>query len=201
MGGTPPSHKDFKERSVVLAVFHPIPWSSASFYLPAQSLADSRCNLHATSRSSHSRRSPSCRFLLCRVALVCLVLRRCRRLPIPCSRGFSRLSAQLCPPRARTTLLTPTATICRQVISLLRSTLSSDTCTSTADAGAGAPFGCIVTANNGISTGSSSSESSSPSSFRSALRSVRSAWLTLHAVNRRFIHPIFFSRSSARALV
>merc|ERR1711965_38486 len=45
------------------------------------------------------RRSPSCPFLLCRVVLVCLVLRRRRRLPIPCSRGFSRLSAQLCPPR------------------------------------------------------------------------------------------------------
>ena len=26
---------------------HPNPWSSASFYLPSQSLADSRCNLHA----------------------------------------------------------------------------------------------------------------------------------------------------------
>ena len=90
-------HRDFKERSVVLAVAHP--WASASFYLSSQSLADSRCNLHATSRSSHSRRSPSCRFLLCRVALVCLVLRRRRRLPLPCSRGFSRLSAQLCPPR------------------------------------------------------------------------------------------------------
>ena len=58
----------------------------------------SRCNLHATSRSSHSRRSPSFRFLLCRVVLVCLVLRRRRRLPLPCSRGFLRLSAQLCPP-------------------------------------------------------------------------------------------------------
>ena len=106
----------------------------------------SRCNLHATSRSSHSRRSPSCRFLLYRVALVCLVLRRRRRLPLPCSRGFLRLSAQLCPPggifwplefielssRTRTTLLTPTAIICRQVISLLRSTLSSNTCTSRA---------------------------------------------------------------------
>ena len=54
---------------------------------------------------------------------------------------------------------------------------------------------------NWISPGSSSSESSTPVSFRSALRSVRSVWLTLHAVNRRFIHPIFFSRSSARALV
>ena len=93
--GTPPPHRDFKDRSVVLAVAHPIPWSSASFYLPSQSLADSRCNLHATSRSSHSRRSPSCRFLLCRVALVCLVLRRCRRLSIPCSRGLSRLSERL----------------------------------------------------------------------------------------------------------
>ena len=95
----------------------------------SQSLAGSRCNLHATSRSSHSRRSPSRRYLLCRVALVCLILRRRRRLPIPCSRGFSSLSAQLCPPRgifwplefielstsprARTTLLTPTAIICR----------------------------------------------------------------------------------------
>merc|ERR1711935_421576 len=43
--------------------------------------------------------SPSCRFFLCRVALLCLVLRRRRRLPVPCSRGFFRLSAQLRPPR------------------------------------------------------------------------------------------------------
>ena len=45
-----PPYRDFKERSVVLALAHPNPWSSASFYLPSQSLADSRCNLHATSR-------------------------------------------------------------------------------------------------------------------------------------------------------
>ena len=32
--------------------------------LSSQSLADSRCNLHATSRSSHSRRSPSCQFVV-----------------------------------------------------------------------------------------------------------------------------------------
>ena len=165
----------------MLAVAHPNPWSSASFYLPSQSsLADSRCNLHATSRSSHSRRSPSCRFLLCRVALLCLILRRRRRLPIPCSRGFSSLSAQLCPPggifwplefielstspRARTTLLTPTAIICRQVISFVAQVHSlSNTCTSTVGVGAGVPFGCIVTADDGITTGVSSSwESSSP---------------------------------------
>jgi len=161
--GTPLPHRDFKERSVVLAVAHPNPWSSASFYLPSQSLADSRCDLHATSRSSHSRRSPSCRFLLCRVALVCLVrdaAAACRSLAIPASPAFRRNSALLAAyfgpsslsssPRARTTLLTPTAIICRQVISLLRSTLSSNTCASTDDVGAGVPFGCIVTADDGI---------------------------------------------------
>ena len=79
-----------------LAVAHP--GESASSYLFSQSLAASRCNLHATSRPSHSRRSLPCHFLLCRVVLFCLVLRR-RRLPVPCSRGFFRLSAQLRPPR------------------------------------------------------------------------------------------------------
>ena len=115
----------FKERSVVLAVAHP--WASASSYLSSQSLADSRCNLHATSRSSHSRRSPSCRFILCRVALLYLVLlrRRCpgRSLPLAASsrRNSALLAAYFGPsslsssPRARTTLLTPTPIICRQV--------------------------------------------------------------------------------------
>ena len=85
----------------MLAVAHPNPWASASSYLSSQSLADSRCNLHATSRSSHSRRSLSCRFILCRVALLCLVLRRRRRLPVPCSRGFSRLSVHAAPPSSQ----------------------------------------------------------------------------------------------------
>merc|ERR1711935_1200266 len=144
-------------------------------------------------------------------ASFCAAAAACRSLALAASCAFRRSSALLAAypgpsslsssPRARTSLLTPTAIICHPVILLLRSTLSSNTCALTDDAGAVVPFGCIVTADNGISTGSSSSEPSSPSSSRSALRSVRSAWLTLHAVNRRFIHPIFFSLSSARALV
>ena len=63
---------------MVLAVTYP--WASASSYLSSQSVADSRCNPHATPRSSYSRRSPSCRFFLCRSALLCLVLQRHRRL-------------------------------------------------------------------------------------------------------------------------
>ena len=59
---------------MVLAVTYP--WASASSYLSSQSVADSRCNPHATPRSSYySRRSPSCRFFLCRAALLCLVKR------------------------------------------------------------------------------------------------------------------------------
>ena len=75
---------------MVLAVAHPNPWESASSYLSSQSLANSRWNLHATSRSSHSRRSLSCRFFLCRVpvALLCFILRRRRRLPLSGTRKF-----------------------------------------------------------------------------------------------------------------
>ena len=63
--GTPPPHRDFKEGTVwwlVLAVTYP--WAPASSYLSSQSVADSRCNPHATPRSSYSRRSPSRRFFL-----------------------------------------------------------------------------------------------------------------------------------------
>ena len=86
----------------------------------------------------------------------------CRSLALAASPAFRRNSALLAAyfgpsslsssPRARTTLLTPTAIICRQVISLLRSTLSSNTCASTDDAGAWVPFGCIVTADDEITT-------------------------------------------------
>ena len=57
---------------MVLAVTYP--WASASSYLSSQSVADSRCNPHATPRSSYSHRSPSRRFFLCRSTLLCLVL-------------------------------------------------------------------------------------------------------------------------------
>ena len=97
--------------------------------------------------------------------------------PVPCSRGFFRLSAQLRPPcciswplesielssrkdessHAHCDHLREREIICHPVMSLLRSTLSSNTCAFTDDAGAGVPFGCIVTADNWISTGSSSS--------------------------------------------
>ena len=83
---------------MVLAVAHPNPLGrlplSISLRSPSPILA---ATFYATSRSSHSRRSPSCRFLLCRVALLYLVLLRRRCPPIPCSRGF--FSAQLRPPR------------------------------------------------------------------------------------------------------
>ena len=46
--GTPPPHRDFKERSVVLAVAHPR--ASTTSYLSSQFLTNSRSDLHATSR-------------------------------------------------------------------------------------------------------------------------------------------------------
>ena len=83
--------------SVVLAVTYP--WAPASSYLSSQSVADSRCNPHATPRSSYSRRCPSRRFFLCRSALPCLALHSHCCLSVPCSRGFSCLSAQFRSPR------------------------------------------------------------------------------------------------------
>ena len=163
---------------MVLAVAHP--WASASSYLSSQSVADSRCHLYAAPRSSYPRRSRSCRFFLCRAALVCLVPQRHRRLSVPCSHArlllplgavlLSSLRIDYCGPSslsssplARTTLLTPTPIICRPVMLLLRSTLSSITCTFIDGVGTGVPLGYVVTADDGITTGvSSSSSSSSP---------------------------------------
>ena len=61
----------------MLAIVHP--WASASSYLSSQSVADSRCNPHATPRSSYPRRSPSCRFFLCRAADTLLFSSRATR--------------------------------------------------------------------------------------------------------------------------
>jgi len=137
---------------VVLAVTYP--WASASSYLSSQSVADSRCNPHATPRSSYSRRSPSCRFFLCRPALLCLVLQRHRRLSVPCSRGFSCLSAQFRSPRC---VLWPLKFI--QLTS--RENDSSDAHSyhlPTRHVGTGVPFGYVVTADDGITTGVKAAE-------------------------------------------
>ena len=116
--GMSPPQRDSKERGVVLAVAHP--WASASSYLSSQFLANSRSDLHAASRSSHSRRSLSCvsssdsslssaSFVLCDAAA-------CRSLALAASsrRNSALLAAYFGPsslsssPRARTTFLTPT---------------------------------------------------------------------------------------------
>merc|ERR1712086_1193070 len=98
--GTPPPHRDLKERSVVLAVAHPtlgrLPLS-ISLRSPSPILA-------ATFMPPRGRPTlvvlpPVASSSVASLSSVCLILRRRRRLPIPCSRGFSRLSAQLCPPR------------------------------------------------------------------------------------------------------
>merc|ERR1712086_832773 len=83
---------------------------------------------------------PSCHLAVAPFSLLPLSRRRSSVL-LAAYPGPSSLSSS---PRARTSLLTPTAIICRPVISLLRSTLSSNTCAFTDDAGAGVPFGCIV---------------------------------------------------------
>ena len=129
-----------------------------------------------------------------RVALLCLILRRRRRLPIPCSRGFFRLSAQLRPPRG---IFWPLEFIelssrkddssdahrsfaANQVISFLRSTLVSSTCTSTDDVGTGVPFGCIVTAADWITTGVSPSSGSSSSASSRSFGSTFSTFSVAH---------------------
>ena len=133
---------------MVLAVAHPNPWASASSYLSSHSPSPI---LAATFMPPRGR--PTL-VVLSPVAVDPLSHRsplpRSATAPppgpLPCSRSFSRLSAQLCPPRGifwplefielssrklaqgqgrLFSLLTPTAIICRQVMSLLRSTLSS----------------------------------------------------------------------------
>ena len=88
---------------MVLAVAHPR--ASTTSYLSSQFLADSRCNLHGTWIMPPLAVVPLSSFS----PLSLLPLSRRSRLPRPatppppapdpCSRGCSRLSAQLCPPR------------------------------------------------------------------------------------------------------
>jgi len=98
--GTPPPHRDFKERSVVLAVAHP--WESASS-LPI-SLRSPSPILAATFMPPRGRPtlvvlSPVASSSVASLSSASF----CdddARLPIPCSRGFSRLPAQLRSPRS-----------------------------------------------------------------------------------------------------
>ena len=85
----------FKERSVVLAVAHP--WASASSYLSSQSVADSRCNPHATPRSSYSRRSPVASSSVAPLssASFCSATAACRSLALAASPASRRSSALL----------------------------------------------------------------------------------------------------------
>ena len=148
--GTPPPHRDFKEGSVVLAVAPTLgrlplsislrslsPILAATFMPPRGRPTLVVLSLLVASSSVASLSSAS----------FCDGAAACRSLALASSLAFRRSSALLAAyfgpsslsssPRARTTLLTPTPIICRQVISLLRSTLSSNTCTSTDDVGAG----------------------------------------------------------------
>ena len=141
---------------MVLAVAHP--WASVASYLSSQSVADSRCNPHATPRSSPTLVAlppvASSSVAPLSSASFCSATAACRSLALtasPASRRSSALLAAYCGPSslsssplARTTLLTPTPIICRHVKLLLRSTLSSITCTFTDGVGTGVPLGYVV---------------------------------------------------------
>merc|ERR1712086_755543 len=178
--GTPPPHRDVKERCVVrfpsptlgslplpISLRSLSPLLAATFIPPRGRPTLVVLSLVIFSSVASFSSASSCDAAAGRslVLAASFAFRRNSVLlaayPGPSYPGPSSLSSS---PRARTSLLTPTAIICHPVMSLLRSTLSSHTCAFTDDAGAGVPFGCIVTADDGISTGSSSSESSYPSS-------------------------------------
>jgi len=144
-----------RERSVVLAVAHPL--ASASSYLSSQSLSPT---LAATFMPPRGRPTLVVLSLVASSSVASLSsASSCDARPPPADPLPSRLlpplgatpassrrilappSSLSSSPRARTTLLTPTLIICRQVMSLLRSTLVSDTCASTDGVGAG----CDVT--------------------------------------------------------
>merc|ERR1712086_159795 len=154
--GTPPPHRDVKERCVVRFPSPtlgslPLPISfrslspllAATFTPPRGRPTLVVLSLVASSSVASLSSASSCAAAACRSLVLAASFAFWRNsVLLAAYPGPSSLSSS---PRARTSLLMPTAIICHPVMSLLRSTLSSDTCTSTDDAGAGVPFGYVVT--------------------------------------------------------
>ena len=89
--GTPPPHRDFKERSVVLAVAHrPLVYHFLSLFAVSHQFSQ-RPSCHLSFFSLSSSFYPLLFHPLTFIALLGLVLRR--RCRLPCSRCFSRRSA------------------------------------------------------------------------------------------------------------
>ena len=157
--GTPPPHRDFKERCVVrypsptlgslplpISLRSLSPILAATFMPPRGRPTLVVLSLVTSSSDALFSSASSCDVATCR-SLVLAASFACRRNSVLLA-AYPGPSSQSSSPRARTTFLTPTPIICLQVMLLLRSTLSSNTRASTDDAGAGVPFGCIVTSDN-----------------------------------------------------
>merc|ERR1712086_1215301 len=153
--GTPPPHRDVKERCVVrwpsptlgslplpISLRSLSPLLAATFMPPRGRPTLVVLSLVISSSVASFSSASSCAAAACRsfVLSASFAFRR-NSVLLAAYPGPSSLSSS---PRARTTFLTPPPIICLQVMLLLRSTLSSNTRASTDDAGAGVPFGCIV---------------------------------------------------------
>merc|ERR1712086_1059921 len=140
--GTPPPHRDVKERCVVrwpsptlgslplpISLRSLSPLLAATFMPPRGRPTLVVLSLVISSSVASFSPASSCAAAACRsLVLAASFAFRRNSVLLAAYPGPSSLSSS---PRARTTLLTPTAIICRPVILLLRSTLSSNTCTST----------------------------------------------------------------------